>query len=662
MDRFRKAISNDVCPSQGYSFCRDAGHLNQRLFKLTATIIFIAAIALTYVAWEKSSEYVERIAQEQFIFQTQKAAAAIQQRMLDYEQLLRGGVALFNSSERVTRAEWHNYISALQIDVFWPGIQGVGFAAMLRPAELPGFVGSVRREGFPDFAVTPAGSRDEYSSILYLEPFDWRNRRAFGFDMFSEPVRHDAMALARDTGQAVVSARVTLVQETESDVQPGFLMYLPLYRNGAPLDTVTQRRSALVGYVYSPFRINDLMSGMLGIDSPLLNFEIHDGSGDDPASLLYKTDLAPGRTGFESKNLARLPIQLPGRVWTAHFRPTRYFETRTRDNLPTVIGLGGLTIDALLLGLFSTIYISRKRVLENAMQLRIAARCMDSTSEAVMVTDRNAVIRAVNPAFTQITGYTAGEVIGKRTSLLKSDHHDAKFYRQLWQTLLASGHWEGEVWNRRKNGELFLEWLSINRLEGEGEQPHFFFAIFHDITEQRKEDERVRHMAFHDALTGLPNRVLLIERLEHALERAARDPSALALLFIDLDGFKAVNDTLGHEVGDRLLVEAASRMRSQMRRGIDAVARLGGDEFVVLLEEVKSETECANLADKLIDAISAPMSLYGHVVTVGASVGVAYLPADVNLRDAMRFLKLADEAMYVAKSRGKGCYHIVNYS
>jgi diguanylate cyclase (GGDEF)-like protein/PAS domain S-box-containing protein len=291
---------------------------------------------------------------------------------------------------------------------------------------------------------------------------------------------------------------------------------------------------------------------------------------------------------------------------------------------------------------------------ETEARLQLASSIINSTSEGVLVTDENGRIVSVNPAFTKITGYSPAEAIGNKPSLLRSDHHDQAFYQNLWREVLSHGRWEGEIWNRRKNGEVYPEWLTINRIPALDGIPARFAAVFHDITEQRQASERIQYLAFHDALTGLPNRALFQDRLVHAVERARREGKRLSVTFIDLDGFKEINDSLGHDVGDLLLQEVAKRIRARLRRGVDTVARLGGDEFVLLMEDLKEVEHCACLAAEILEDIAAPLQLRGHPVRVGASMGMAFFPEDGN--EALELMKHADTAMYAAKASGKGVY------
>ncbi|MEW6292509.1 MAG: diguanylate cyclase [Pseudomonadota bacterium] len=284
-------------------------------------------------------------------------------------------------------------------------------------------------------------------------------------------------------------------------------------------------------------------------------------------------------------------------------------------------------------------------------RLRLASSIMESTSEGILVTDERGSIIAVNPAFSHITGYSAGEAIGRRPSLLKSDHHPPSFYEELWNSLLNEGRWKGEIWNRHKNGTAYPILQTINRIAPRDGMPACYASVFHDITALHLANERFQYLAFHDPLTGLPNRALFHDRLAHAIERARRDGLQLAVIFIDLDGFKEINDRLGHDIGDLLLREIAQRIRSRVRRATDTVARFGGDEFLVLMEDLKGPNHCEDLAAELIADISLPLELRARDVSVGASVGLVRFPEDSV--DPGELVKYADIAMYAAKAAGK---------
>lgn len=295
--------------------------------------------------------------------------------------------------------------------------------------------------------------------------------------------------------------------------------------------------------------------------------------------------------------------------------------------------------------------ITEKKAAEE--ELRLAASVFKNSSEGILITDAVGLVLSVNPAFTEITGYAEGEALGREASLLRSDRHGPEFYSSMWDTLTKEGCWRGEIWNQRKSGEAQLVWLAINRINGVANTPFHYVAVFHDVTELRRKDEEIRHQAFHDALTGLPNRALMHDRLLHALERAKREGGRLSVTFIDLDRFKAINDGLGHDIGDLLLQEVARRIKSRMRTS-DTVARLGGDEFVVLMEDLRQVGDSADLAQELIAEIARPMELSGHAAEISASMGIAFYPEDGT--SPLELMKCADLAMYAAKSAGRNTY------
>ena len=286
-------------------------------------------------------------------------------------------------------------------------------------------------------------------------------------------------------------------------------------------------------------------------------------------------------------------------------------------------------------------------------QLRLAERAFQNTAEGITVTDRSGNIVSVNPAFEAITGYSSQEAIGQNPRLLKSGHHDQAFYRNLWDTLTSTGHWRGEIWNRRKNGDVFPEWLTVSAVKDQQGRTTHYVGVFSDITQIKQAQEQINFLAHHDALTHLPNRALFHERFQHALTHAQREKSPLALLFLDLDRFKTVNDTLGHPIGDQLLLEVSKRMGKIIRAG-DTLARLGGDEFILLLEEETSAQHAAVVARKLIDLFSQPMVIGQHDLVITASIGITLYPNDGDDPDIL--IRHADRAMYEAKQQGRNTY------
>ena len=276
--------------------------------------------------------------------------------------------------------------------------------------------------------------------------------------------------------------------------------------------------------------------------------------------------------------------------------------------------------------------------------------------QPIVITDRDQRIIRVNPAYTQMTGYTAEELINNTPRLLRSGHHDKAFYQKMWQQIKKEGHWQGEIINRRKNGGIYVEWLTIAAVKDNAGEVTHYVASAHDLTEQKKIQAEIEKLAFYDPLTGLPNRRLLRDRLEHSLVSLAREKHSGALLFIDLDNFKTINDTMGHAVGDQLLVQIAGRLREVTRKS-DTVARLGGDEFVVLLTNLDidpkvAKTQAQHVAEKILRTLSQPYTLAGRSHNSTPSIGISMFH-DHN-QDADQLLKQADIAMYQAKDAGHG--------
>lgn len=293
------------------------------------------------------------------------------------------------------------------------------------------------------------------------------------------------------------------------------------------------------------------------------------------------------------------------------------------------------------------------RLREAETRLRLADRAIDHSADAIMITSAEGLILRVNPAFTRVTGYTSDEVIGHTPALLRSGRHDAAFYATMWESIRRTGSWQGDIWNRHKDGSLFAERLSISAVrDGSGRLSHYV-AVFSDVTEAREKEQRFAHMAQHDALTGLPNRSLMADRLERALSRAARDERAVALMYLDLDGFKAINDAMGHAVGDQLLQQVAKRLRQCVRES-DSVGRQAGDEFLVVIPDLEDGRQASQVAQKIIQTLASPLKLGERHVETSVSIGIAIYPTDAD--NAETLLNRADTALYHAKDAGKNTF------
>ncbi|ADU61940.1 MAG: EAL domain-containing protein [Pseudodesulfovibrio sp.] len=288
-------------------------------------------------------------------------------------------------------------------------------------------------------------------------------------------------------------------------------------------------------------------------------------------------------------------------------------------------------------------------------RLRLYEKVFENALEGISITDKSGVMVAVNPAFTTITGFTSEEVIGKNPRVLKSDMHGEEFYGEMWTTLKARGSWHGEIWNRRKNGESYPEILSISSIRDDDGEIANYVAVFHDISDMKHKEEQLAHHLYHDGLTGLPNRVLVLDRLSMALSHANRTGTKVAVLFLDLDNFKKINDSFGHAQGDTLLKAVAERLVA-LYRDEDTVARQGGDEFLVVVVDVHEEREVVDLAEGLQRVFEEPFVIKGQEVFITPSIGVTLYPDDG--QDPASLVKNADMAMYQSKAKGRNSYFL----
>ncbi|MDD2721993.1 MAG: PAS domain S-box protein [Gallionella sp.] len=331
-----------------------------------------------------------------------------------------------------------------------------------------------------------------------------------------------------------------------------------------------------------------------------------------------------------------------------------HFETRHRHKDGHLIDIElSVSYSPIRGGVFFTFLrdISRRKRQEN--DLKMAAAVFDSSSAAIMISDENNRILRVNPAFTAITGYQPDEVIGHNPKILSSGMQTGECYREMWDTLKKNGNWQGELWNRHKDGQVFAEHLSINIIANNDGSTYRHIAVFSDITEKKQAEDKVWHQANYDTITNLPNRRLFLDRLKQEIGKCKRSKLPMALFFIDLDRFKEINDTYGHDAGDQLLSEAARRLQACVRT-TDTVARLAGDEFTVILPEISGPDKIESIAQHMLDRLAEPFLIQNSSLQISGSIGIAIYPAQAT--DLNDLISKADIAMYAAKREGRNCY------
>ena len=471
-------------------------HLNAVLHHpATAWVVLLLSFALTGLAWHLSDSAIRAKALQRFGYQTDDIAYAISKRLLAYATALRGGTGFFNASERVSRDAWRQYVSDLRLQENFPGIQGLGFSLMISPEALGRHLADIRSEGFPDYRIRPEGARSLYSSIVFLEPFDWRNQRAFGFDMYSEPVRRAAMERARDSGEPAISGRVTLVQETTEDVQYGFLMYIPVYRRGAPVATPDERRAALTGFVYSPFRAADFMAGVLGADQGGIRLDLYDGDAVTPDALLYHSD--PGHAAavptVRPADRFAVLLRLPAfqRTWTLSIQAGPGYLSGVEAAQPLIVAIGGVVIDLFLFIIIDS--IGRQKREAEIQSRRLAADLADSEARygalfesakaAMLILDpESGAILDANPAALAFYGYDLQQMRAMRIFDINTLSPDEIRERMCGasdgsETAFIFSH-------RRSNGDVRLVEVHSGPFRYEGRQA--LYSIIHDVTERQR--------------------------------------------------------------------------------------------------------------------------------------------------------------------------------
>ena len=634
-----------------------------RFGRFLPLLVLAISLTVTHQLWRDAQQDCLQHLQADFDFLVREAATDVEQRMTAYEQTLYGVKGLFAASVHVERDEFREYISALSFGKNFPGIQALRFIRIVPLTEKDRHIAAVRREGFPGYTIWPEGRRDFYAPVVYIEPFDARNRTVLGYDMYSDleaprkgdsapGLRRAAMERARDSGECISSGKVELVFENDRDRQTGFLMFLPVYRNGAPLGTLEERRASILGWVVAVFRMDDLMNKVLGEHAAEVDIEIYDGDEISARTLMHDSD--HHEAGISPLFRATRSLKFDHYHWTMVINSLPAFEARLDREKPQIVANATIGVSLLLTLLAWLLVRDRQRTLqttaylaENEARLKDMFEHLNSGVAMYRASPdgQDFTITAFNHAAERIEKIGSEEVIGRnvaevfpgisKTGLLEA-------LRRVWQNDVAeqcpvSFYQDDRISGWRENYVMKLR---------SGEMA----AIYNDVTERKQEEDRTHYLAHYDALTHLPNRTLMTDRIRQALAKARRDKSLLALMFVDLDKFKPVNDELGHDIGDLLLQDAAKRLQDCMRES-DTVARLGGDEFIVLLPAIEAEQDAMGVAEKIRHALCQHFEVAGHSLDISCSIGVAIYPEHGS--DEEQLLKYADIAMYHAKKNGR---------
>ena len=468
-------------------------------------IVLVVGLIMTITATLYMKSSVEINAHVEFNSNCNEIKNKIINRLDDHARILLSGAALFNATETVTREEWRVFNKTQKVEQQLPGIQGIGFSLLIPPAELSRHIQKIRREGFPQYKLRPDGVREIYSSIIYLEPFSGRNLRAFGYDMLSEPVRRSAMERARDTDNAALSGKVILVQETDKEVQAGTLMYVPVYRKGMPIETVQQRRAAIYGWIYSPYRMNDLMQGIIGNrkleKEKQLHLQVFDGTQPSPQNLLYECHPEKDQALWPKVRFTRqIPVDFNGQRWTLRFTQTGG-GFATVDYISVWLTLAsGIIISLLLLFLILALLNAHAKahIAENlAAELRetkeYLENLIDYANVPIVVWNQQFHITRFNHAFESLTGRLSGDVLGNNLEMLfPPDLVDSSM--EHIKRMPLGEHWESlEINILHANGSVrTVLWNSATIFAEDGMTPIATIAQGTDITERKQAEKALK--------------------------------------------------------------------------------------------------------------------------------------------------------------------------
>jgi len=703
--------------------------VKSRATTLLPWMIVVVGLLATHHIQNSAREENRRNVESRFDFRTQEVFVSIENRLLSYEQILAGTQALFTSSQSVERDEFYEYVSHLDLQRSYPGIQALGFAKLLKSDQLAGYVGQMRKEGYPDFSVTPSGKRESYSVITYFEPFDLRNKRAFGYDMYADPVLKKAMLRAAEQDRVVASGKVRLMQEAGGEAQNGIYVFQPVYRNGSPHSTQEEKRRALLGWVYATFRMSDLMHGILGKhfgeSGDTLAFDIYDGDTVSAATSLYdfNAEMHLNQTSTSIFSTSKT-IDIGGHRWTVAVRSLPILETSLDSAHIRTIGVIGVAGSALigfivwllLTGRVRAETAARKMTRElweqeaHTQRLNRALQLLSECNAAlVRADDENKLLNEICQLIVMRGGYLLAWVgfpehdDAKSIRVVTFAGHDEDYLRGVHATWDDSERGSGPTGTAIRTGETVINhdyWDSpsmapwreaalkngyrssialplsgktsvlgvltiyssqesafgtdeVVLLEELADDLSYGVEVLRGRAAQKLTEEKMNYLAYHDPLTQLPNRLLLRDRFDQAVTVAQRKRSKVAVLYLDLDNFKLINDSLGHKLGDELLLRVVKRLLGSVRE-TDTVSRQGGDEFTILITDVHDPSIIGSISENIIERVSEPMEIEGNMINTTFSIGISVYPNDGVEFDTL--IKKADSAMYYAKESGRNAY------
>ncbi|WP_394790008.1 diguanylate cyclase [Rhodoferax sp.] len=622
-----------------------------------AALVFLLSLGTTYWLWQYETRNAELDQRARDDANVQAFAGRVEQRMREQEQILRGVQGLFSAAEPVGREAFSRYVGALQLGAEVAGLEGLGWVPLLSAEQRAKHEEEMRSQGYLGYTVAADAAQPQFAPLVQMEPAIEPGGRTLGVDLLADADRRAAMERARDSGQAAITSKLTKLVETGPDSRVGFAMFLPVYRAGAVTNTLEARRSNLIGWIVAPCRMDVWMAGLPGYATSGVGVRIFDGIELTSQSLMFESKPVSANNIPQPGDTLEY-LQVAGRTWTLSTVPQPVLGApRTRNNAQ-IIARNGVVLSVLLAVLAWVLLSDRSRTVIVATHMTAELRetkehfelIFDSSPDGMVITQQaDGLIIDINKGFTAMTGYERSDVISVSIGALpiwKTPEDRRRYRKELAEHQFCENL---EVALVSKGGQNIVGILSAQAATFKGVA--CFVGVIRDITGRKAIEDRMAHMAQHDTLTGLPNRALFDDRLKQAIVQANRNRAKLALLYVDLDHFKPVNDTLGHAAGDVLLKAAAQRMHDCVRAS-DTVARVGGDEFVVLLPTIQDADDALSVAEKIRSSLNESFVLaVGQTVMISSSIGVAIYPE--HGIDEIQLSKNADTAMYRSKQLGR---------
>jgi diguanylate cyclase (GGDEF)-like protein/PAS domain S-box-containing protein len=619
-----------------------------------AWVTLLLSLGLTALAWRASTSYVDNLAKNRFDARVSEAHATLVSHLVAHAQALRGAQAYVGATGQPSRQDWLRLYETVRFEENHPGFMGIAYLQAFTQKERVKAL-SFLKQSHPDFTIRPPGERDRYVVVSAFEPATPHNRKAIGADSWSNDERRRTLESARDSGETRITGKITLAMDKAEENRPGFLMYQAVYRNGSLPGTLEERQQNLIGFIVAPFRIAALTERIYDANNIDIALRIIDVANTTSDPLFHATH--PELDFTKANHQQILPLSIGGRTWNVHYASLLTFNAANDSDQPQRLLAAGLLISLLLFVIVWSITSTRARAIRMAQRMTRSLRDNETKLRelfaqaplAIWTLDHEGRILECNDKFPDYIGSTREKIIGLSMLTDVKDQSLAEPIRRAieGETVAFESPYTSTIGNRSSIYQFHFQPVT---LEGEFA---FVLAFAEDISARKVAEAHVEHMAHHDALTGLANRMLLNDRLKHAIINAQRRRRTQALLFIDLDHFKTVNDTVGHSAGDALLLEVAQRLRECVRES-DTLARIGGDEFVILLTNLLRPEDATHVAEKVIAAIGLPISVENHVFNITASVGIAVWPGDGV--DAETLMRNADVAMYHAKNSGRNNY------